>query len=200
MSTNIQNINSIAPLADAGKTAKSDDPVLADYEEGKRLLEVGEYGQAAVSLHNALLGYEEKKDEAGIANASNQLGHVCLARHDFESAGKHYQRAWDICEKLHDSMSLIALEKKFVLVYRSMKQYRRAIDICLDLLDKYHANNDPSGTVAVLADMADLYMESGDKGKAADAYRTVASIHRNFKHNTTAESFLRKAKALEEAA
>ena len=200
MSTSIQNINSIAPMAGAGESAKYVDPVRADYEEGKRLLEIGEYAQAAAALHNALLGYEEKQDQAGMANASNQLGHICLAKNDFEQAGKHYQRSWDICEIMQDSMSLTSLSKKFVLVYRGMKQYRQAVDVCLDLLDRYHANNDPQGTVAVLTDMAEIYLESGEKDKAADAYRTVASIHHNFKHHTIAESFAKKAKELQEAA
>ncbi len=200
MSTIIQNVNSIAPMAGAGEPAKNVDPVRADYEEGKRLMESGEHAQAAVALHNALLGYEEKSDEAGMANASNQLGHICLTRNDLEQARKHYQRAWDICEKMQDSMSLVSLSKQFVLVYRGMKQYRQAIDVCLDLLDRYHANNDPQGTVTVLVDMAEIYLESGQKDQAVDAYRTVASIHNNFKHHNIAESFTKKAKELEEAA
>lgn len=200
MSTTLQDVNSIVPMTDSAQAAGIVDQVRADYEEGKRLIENGEYAQAAVSLHNALLGYEEKMDEAGMANASNQLGHICLAKKDFEQARQHYQKAWDICEKKQDSMSLVSLLKKFVLVYRGMKQYRQALDICLDLLDKYHANNDPQGTVTVLVDMAEIYLESGEKAKAVDAYRTVASIHNNFKHHTTAESFAQKAKELEEAA
>ncbi len=197
MSTTIQDINSIVPLADSGKTAGNVNPVRADYEEGKRLVESGELAQAAVSLHNALLGYEEEKDETGIANAANQLGHICLAKKDYEQARMHYQKAWDVCEKMQDSMSLVSLLKKFVLVYWGMKQYRRATDVCLDLLDRYNANNDPQGTVTVLVDLAEIYLESGEKAKAADAYRTVASIHNNFKHHNIAESFIRKAKELE---
>ena len=77
--------------------------------------------QAAVAFHNALFGYEEKGDENGIANASNQLGHVCLARKEYEQAKRHYQRAWEICEKLQDPMSLIALSKSY-LVYRGLKR------------------------------------------------------------------------------
>lgn len=200
MKTQLQDINSIAPVSNSANPVKSTDPVRADYEEGKRLFANGEYAQAAAAMHNALLGYEEKGEEVGIANASNHLGHICLAREDFEQASKHYQRAWDICEKLQDSMSLVALEKQFVLVYRGLKLYRRAIDVCLSLLDRYHANNNPQGAVTVLVDMAEIYLESGQKDKAADAYRTVASIHSNFKHNTIAETFVKKAKELEEAA
>ena len=199
MKTKLQDINSIAPVSGSDTAGKNVDPVQSDYEEGKRWLENSEYAQAAVSLHNALLGYEEKNDEIGVANASNQLGHLCLAKKDFEAALKHYQRVWTICEKLQDSMSLMSLLKNFVPAYRGMKQYRQAIDTCLDLLDRYHDNNDPQGTVTVLAEMAEIYQESGQRDKAADAYRTIASIHRNFKHLTTAESFAQKAKELEAA-
>jgi tetratricopeptide (TPR) repeat protein len=198
MTTKLQNINSIA-AADGGKNEKPVDPVRADYEEGKRLLEGQNYGQAAVSLHNALLGYEEKGDDAGIANASNQLGHVCLARKDFEQAKKHYQRAWVICEKMHDPMSQIALLKQFIAIHRGLNDHQRAIETCLDLLDRYHMDNNPQGTVEVLEEMASIYLAAGERLKAADTYRTVASIHKNFKHQTTAESFIQKAKELEEA-
>lgn len=200
MKNQLQNINSIAPLSDAGQSVKPADPVQADYEEGKRFLGNGNYTQAAVAMHNALLGYQEKGDEAGIANSSNQLGHICLAKQDFEQALNHYQRAWKIIEKLNDAASLMSLEKQFVVVHRGMKQYRQALDCCLSLLDRYHANNDPQGTVTVLEDMAEIYLESGQKDKAADAYRTVASIHKNFKHQATAEAFFKKARELEEAA
>ena len=200
MTTPLQDISSIAPLAADGKNKKPADPVVADYEEGKRLLESHNYGQAAVSLHNALLGYEEKGDEAGIANASNQLGHVCLARKEYEQAKRHYQRALEICEKLQDPMSQIALQKQFVAVYCGLKDYSQAITVCLDLLDRYYMNNDPRGTIKVMEEMATIYLASGERGKAADAYRTVASIHRNFQHRTTAEGYLKKARELEEAA
>jgi len=200
MKNQLQDINSIVSLSDAGQSVRPSDPVQADYEEGKRFLGNGNYGQAAIAMHNALLGYQEKGDETGVANSSNQLGHICLAKKDFEQAFNHYQRAWQIIEKLEDSASLISLEKQFVLVHRGMKQYRQALDFCLNLLDRYHANNDPQGTVAVLEDMAEIYLESGQKDKAADAYRTVATIHKNFKHQATAETFFKKAREIEEAA
>ncbi|KAB2892079.1 MAG: tetratricopeptide repeat protein [Desulfobulbaceae bacterium] len=199
MKNTLQDIKDIAPMPGASD-GRADDPVRADYEEGRRFLENQSYAQAAVSLHNALLGFEERGDEVGVANASNQLGHVCLARQDFEQARAHYQKAWDICEKMQDPMSQIALQKKFIEVYCGLKDYRRATEICLDLLDAYYHNNDPRGTVELLEQMATIYMTSGDRSKAADAYRTVASIHRNFKHLNIAESYEKKAAEIEKAA
>jgi tetratricopeptide (TPR) repeat protein len=195
MSKSVQSIQDIAPM----QGGKSSDPVQADYEQGKDLLQKEELSQAAVALHNALLGYQQREDQSGIANASNQMGHVCLAKKDYDQALSHYSRAWEICEKLHDPMSMLALSNQFVLVYRGQGQFKKAIGICLDLLEKYHDNNDPQGTVAVLEQMAEIYLEAGEQAKAADAYRTIASIHANFKHKNIAEGYLQKAKDLEKA-
>jgi tetratricopeptide (TPR) repeat protein len=195
MSKSVQSLQDIAPM----QGGKSSDPVQADYEQGKDLLQKEELSQAAVALHNALLGYQQREDQSGIANASNQMGHVCLAKKDYDQALSHYKRAWEICEKLHDPMSMLALSNQFVLVYRGQGQFKKAIGICLDLLEKYHDNNDPQGTVAVLEQMAEIYLEAGEQAKAADAYRTIASIHANFKHKNIAEGYLQKAKDLEKA-
>ena len=196
MSKSVQSIGDIAPMRE-GKGAGAVDPVQADYEKGRELLGKEELAQAAVALHNALLGYEQKEDQQGIANASNQMGHVCLARKDYDQALRHYSRAWEICENLHDPMSLLALSHQLILVYRGQREFKKAKGICLDLLERYQDNNDPRGTVDVLEKMAEIYLEAGDVALAADAFRTIASIHANFKHKTIAEGYLRKAKDLE---
>jgi tetratricopeptide (TPR) repeat protein len=195
--TTLQPIQNIAPVE---QKKKSTDPAQAQYEEGKELLEKKELAQAALAFHNALLAFEEKDDQNGIANASNQLAHVCLQRLDFEKALNHYQRAWDICEKQNDAMSLVALSNKLIAVYQGLKRYPEAIKICLDLLDSYNRDNNPKGVVETLERMVAVYLDAGEKAKAADSYRTIASIHAKYKHKSIAESFLEKAQALEAAA
>jgi tetratricopeptide (TPR) repeat protein len=194
--TTLQSIQNIAPV---NQEKKSSDPAQAQYEEGKDFLEKKELAQAALAFHNALLAFEEKGDQNGIANAANQLGHVCLERQDYEMALKHYRRAWEICEKQNDPMSLIALSQKLVSVYQGLKQYQEAIKICLDMLESYHLNNNPQGVVDTLERMVEVYIETGDTAKAADGYRTIASIHTKYKHKNIAERFLEKAQALEAA-
>jgi tetratricopeptide (TPR) repeat protein len=189
----LQDINSIM------KTKGTSDPVQADYEKGKEFLQKNELAQAAVALHNALVGFEEKGDQNGIANASNQMGNLCLARKDYEQALKHFQRAWDICEGQHDAMSLLALSNQLVAVYKGQGQFERAVSICLDLIGKYQDNNDPRGTVEVMERMAEIYIEAGERGKAADTYRTIGAIHANFKHKNIADGYILKAESLEKA-
>lgn len=199
MSDSIQNINNIGPVQQDKKESDNVDPVQAEYIEGKALLEKNELGLAAVALHNALVGFEEQDNEEGIANASNQLGHVCLHKEEYDKALVHYGRAEEICLKMNDPMSLLALSKQLILVYSETEQYEQAIKRCFDLLDLYQANNNPKGTVEIMEQMAQIFVKSGDKTGAVDAYRTIASIHKNFKHEKIAAGFLEKARTLEEA-
>ncbi|HKJ66067.1 MAG TPA: tetratricopeptide repeat protein [Desulfopila sp.] len=199
MSNNIQNINDISPMSGSVDEQVVNDPVQAEYQQGKKYLQQGDTAQAAVALHNALIGFEEQNDQNGIANASNQLGNACVQRREYEKALDHYLRAEEICRQLGDPLSLMALSKQFVLVYTELGQYKEAVARCLDLLDRYRANNNPQGTVDVLEKMAGIYIQSGDTDKAADVYRTIASIHKNFRHEKMAESFLQKAEELEKS-
>lgn len=191
----LQTLDSIGPLG-GGKADAPKDPVAKEYEEGKRFLDQREYSQAAVALHNALVGYEERGDDNGIANASNQLGHACLGRQEFAGALKNYERALAICTKANDRMSILAVSIKIVAAQKGLKQYDKAIATCLDMLDHYQDNRDPQGTVTTLEEMAEIYIISGQLEKAADAYRTVASIHKNFRHDNIAEGYLKKAAEL----
>ena len=85
-SKSVQSLDSIAPMQEGKKAGASDDPIQGEFVKGKEFLEKNELSQAAAAFHNALLGYEEKGDDAGIANACNQMGHVCLARKDYDQA------------------------------------------------------------------------------------------------------------------
>lgn len=197
MSRKLQDINSISPAADSVNEKGTTDPVQAELEEGKRFLDNNETGQAAVALHNALLGFEEREDQNGIANACNQLGLVCLARNENEKALSHFKRAYDICASSNDRMSLLAVSKQCIIAYRGLQKYTEAIEKCLDMLDWYQDNRDPQGAVATLELMAEIYTDAGSNAKAADAYRTAASIHKNFSHDTIAQKMLEKAERLE---
>lgn len=199
MSDPIQNISNIAPMVEDKKNNEDIDSVQAEYIEGKSLLEKNELGLAAVALHNALLGYEEQNNENGIANASNQLGHVCLAKKEYDKALQHYSRAEEICSRLDDPMSMLALSKQLLLVYSGLGQYKKALAKGFDLLDYFQANNNPKGTVELLEQMADIFLKSDNISGAADAYRTIASIHKNFKHDKIAAGFLARAVKLEES-
>jgi hypothetical protein len=58
-----------------------------------------------------------------------------------------------------------------------------------DMVEHYHLTKNPKGMVDILVVVAEVYMEKGEQGKAADSYRTVSAIHKNFKHKRMAEEF-----------
>lgn len=196
----ISNIQSMADIKKAGQKEekkRSSDPIQAEYDDGIEFLKEKDLTQAAVAFHNVLRAYEEKKHQDGIANASNQLGNVCLEKGEFEKAKDHYQRAWDICDRFEDPMSLLALSMQLVVVYRGLNDNAKALDLCFDMLETHNLNNNPQGTVSTMETIADIYLGQGEKTKAADTYRTIASIHSNFQHKNIAEKFTTRAKELE---
>lgn len=168
-----------------------------DYDQGKTFMENDDPTLAAAAFHNALMGYEEQGDEQGVARASDQLGDICAGRDEYQKAMEHYQRSLAICDKLNDPFSLLLLKKKMVKVLRVTKKYDEATTLYLDILDTYGANNNPAGAVALLEELVSLYLEIGERAKAADAYRTAAAIHVNFKHARQAEKLEEKARELE---
>lgn len=200
VSDNIKPLGSIGPMAqgNAGEVPETD-PARKDYLEGRRLFSEGDYAQAAHAFHNALLGFEEQGNEQGVANASDRLGDACLARDEYAMAITNFQRAYTICEKEDDSFSQLSLNKKMAAAYRKLGDHEKALELLYDMLEHYRLTQNPKGAVEILIVVAEVYNELGDRGKAADAYRSVASIHARFKHARLAEEFNQRAAALEPA-
>lgn len=198
----IQNIDSLANASgECDEASKSDEPIVKtqaqlDFEEGRGYVERGEAALAAVALHNALRGFEEENNREGIANAANQLGHACLIRKEFDKAIVNYKKAWEICDSLNDHISLMSVAKQLAEAHQGLGEYRQALDLYLDLLDSYQRNNDPKNSVDILERMASVYVDAGEKEKAADAYKTAAAVHENFRHSSFADALKKKAAEL----
>lgn len=174
------------------------DPAQADYEKGKELRGAGDDVMAAAFFHNAVVGFEQNGNDKGVANAADKLGDICAAREDHEQAIAHYERAYAICDRENDRFSLIALQKKMANSYLALQQNDAAVRIYLNVIDIYAGYNNPAGTVSTMEELARLYLDMGERQKAADTYRTIASIHKNFGHNINAQDFLDKAIQVEQ--
>jgi tetratricopeptide (TPR) repeat protein len=198
-SENIQPLSSLQPVT--GEPANEElDPARKDYLEGRKLYSQGEYAQAALAFHNALRGFEEQGDEQGVANAADRLGDACLAREEYAMAIANYRRAFAVCEKEDDSFSQLSLNKKMAAAYRKLGDHEKALELLFDILEHYRLTNNPKGAVEILVVIAETYAEQGDRARAADAYRSVASIHARFKHSRQAAEFNQRAEALEREA
>ncbi|MDH3330254.1 MAG: tetratricopeptide repeat protein [Desulfobulbaceae bacterium] len=198
MSDQVQPAGSIGPMTEPEK--KEDealkDPAKADYKAGREFFNQGDYAQAAYALHNALKGFEEQGNEQGVANASDRLGDVCVAKEEYTMALDNFQRAFDICAKEKDIFSLVMLNKKIAGVYKRLGELDKTLDILFDVFDHYSELRDPKGTVEILEVIAEVYSEQGLFEKAADTLRTIADIHANFKHSKLARQFEERASQL----
>ncbi len=199
VSDSIQPLSSLAPMDNTEKEQKVDDindPARLDYVKGRAQYSAGEFTEAALSFHNALKGFEEQGDDVGVANASDRLGDTCMAKEEYEMALDHYKRAFDICEKEEDSFSTLALNKKMSASYRKLGQLDEALELLYDMLEHYQLTKNPKGVVEMLIVMAEVFIQQGRIQEAADAYRTVSSVHAGFKHKRLADEFARKAEDL----
>ncbi len=193
MSGKIQPLSDIRKMSEVEGKKSPASREEKEYNEGRRFLENGELGQAAVALHNALLAFEEKGNTDGIANASNQLGHLCVAREEFDGALKHYQRAWEICSEAGDEMSVMAVLDRRINAWLGLGKFDMALKDCHDILSYNQDLRNPQGVVVAMERMGDIYLQAGDNEKAADAFRSIASIHRGFKHSNYAAKFEKRA-------
>lgn len=194
----IQPLKNLGPAPTDNSSQEEESQAKKDYREGRKLYGDGEYAQAAIAFHNALRGFEQEGNQAGVANASDRLGDACLARGEYAMAIANYQRAYSICEKEDDSYSVLALNKKMAAAYRNLGDHDKALELLYDILEHYRLTNNPKGAVEVLEIIGETYLEQGERLKAADAYRSVASIHARFKHTRMAEEFDRRAAALDQ--
>lgn len=199
MNDPMQPLPSVAPQ---GAGPKEDpaltDPAKADYKAGREFLAKGEYAQAAMALHNALRGFEEQGNEQGVANAADRLGDVCMAREEYRLALEHFQRAKDICEKQQEIFSIAALNRKKAVSHRRLGELDQALTLLFDLFDHESQLRNPKGTVEVLEAIAEVYLEQGERQKGADALRTIATIHSNFKHTRLAGEYENRARQAEQ--
>ena len=77
-----------------------------DYEKGQGFMANEDLSQAANAFHNAFLGFQEEKNQHGIANAADKLGDICRERQEYDKAlvlesltGADSQQVKQIAEK-----------------------------------------------------------------------------------------------------
>lgn len=198
MTDRIQPIESLGGQQPGQKPEPELTQAQADYKQGRELFAKGEYGQAGMAYHNALRSFEEEGNEQGVANCSDRLGDVCVAREEYRMALDHFQRAYDICEKEQDIFSMASLKRKQAGIHKRMGEYTKALGLLFDLFDHYSQLRDPKGTLEILEVISEAYLETGENAKAADALRTIAGIHANFRHARLAREFEERALAAEQ--
>ena len=164
-----------------------------DYDEAVKFIANEDLAQAANMLHNALIGFKQDNDINGEAKASDRLGDLCAIRKDFEGAKKHYDQAFEICEKAQDGFSVFELHKKIADLHAVCGKHKEAINFYLDIIDDFSAMKNQEGVIKTFEKMADVYVEMDKRDMAADCYRSAAAIHKNYQHTRHAEALIKKA-------
>ena len=176
--------------------SKISDPAKEEFDRGCQFMENHDLAQAANAFHNALLDYRERRDDKGIAKASDKLAEVCLERGEFAKALPHLEKAMAICEAANDDLSMTALRKKYASAYAGNGEHGKAIEVNLLLLETYKTFGDPGSAVRTLEAIAKSHLALDAREKAAEALRTAAAIHLSFKHTRHAAELTTRAEEI----
>ncbi|RYZ27433.1 MAG: tetratricopeptide repeat protein, partial [Sphingobacteriales bacterium] len=75
----------------------------------------------------ALAGYQQLKDEAGVAKTYNQLGNIYEDQHRYDSAYFYFTRAVELSERAHDTTAIIEALNNVGDTYRKTGRYKEAV-------------------------------------------------------------------------
>lgn len=167
-----------------------------DYEDGLEKMKNKALPEAAADFHNALRGFEEAGEEAGVARASTKLAEICLIREEYPKALEHLQRALVICQQAEDHISITYLEKQLFYTNIDLGNHDRALELGLELLAAYQDYNNPAGAVEIMEKLAEVHQAAGSPEKGAECLRTAAGIHKNFNHQRQAQRLLDQAEVI----
>ena len=109
---------------------------------------------------------------------------------------KNRSLSFEVLLEEEDSFSTLALHKKMAACYRKLGRLDEALELLYDMIEHYQLTKNPKGVVDILMVTAEVYVQQGRINEAADSYRTISSIHANFKHQRLAKEFAGRAEGL----
>ncbi len=129
-----------------------------------------ELGQLALVLS------EGRHDEAGIAEACNNLGIIHAKRRDWAAALDHHRRGLEIWGRLGEPYSEAAAHNNVGLAYSSQGQREAAIEHFRRSLELFERIGNRPGVARAADNLGRAYMESGDEERGMAYLKNAVAI------------------------
>jgi len=138
------------------------------YEQGVLYGDTGVYQQAIDSYSRAAVLFKELKLPSSEADVTTNIGWVFGELGDTENRLAMYDRAVEIYRTA--GVTNTVLISNFASTYAQLGEYRRALDMHLQLLQMRLPLKEPIGIGITLRNIGDCYYRLGDNQKALDFY------------------------------
>ncbi|MDW8465122.1 MAG: tetratricopeptide repeat protein [Chloroherpetonaceae bacterium] len=152
----------------------------------------GFYGKSFAHYFDALRGYEQFNDKAGIAITLNNLATLYADRSAYHDALRCYQRAHLLFEAIGDTMKAIST----MISIGDMLQQVGYTKLALDSLKRSLEKANEFGNVLLIADamtaLGDLYMQESRLALALEHKRRALAIYQEMQERYAQANILRE--------
>jgi len=137
--------------------------------------------EAKTIANEAYLKSEKIGYQAGLANASDQLGLVCQAKYDYTNAMKYFVDALKIRNKLDDKKGIATSKNYIGVVFFQQEDQENSEENLVNALEIRKEIKDWAGTAETHKNLGDLYLLKNLYGKTQEHYNHAMNIRRDLK-------------------
>ncbi len=138
--------------------------------------DMGMNDKSAISLMNALKGFEKEHDSSGISNTLISLGLIFSNDYNYVDAYNYTLRAFEICEKQDDKLGMSACMNNIGEIYYSREDYVTALGYFKNSLEIDKEIDDLYGIAIGLNNIGDTYLRLKDTVLALSYYQKALEI------------------------
>ncbi len=128
----------------------------------------GEYDRSLEFFNLAMEEFESKRDRAGIAAVTGNIGALYMMIGDVALAFEHFDKALSIHEELRDEVGVAGVTGNIGAVYCITGDYAKALEHYLRALTLHEQLDDQAGVVDTLINLGAMYYSSSDDDRALE--------------------------------
>jgi non-specific serine/threonine protein kinase len=128
----------------------------------------GEYPRAAALHEESLCLYESIGDEAGVAQAQQNLGNVAHYQKDYKRAAGLYERSLALYRRLGDGLGAAGVLNSLGVLARNRNELESASSLLEESLAIFRRLGDSRNVALLLSNIARVARDQGDWVRAAD--------------------------------
>jgi CHAT domain-containing protein/tetratricopeptide (TPR) repeat protein len=179
------------------QTARAEEETAALMLQADQAVNTGDYSTARLQFRKALDLYQQQKDLKSIADASYNLGVVCIALSNYTEARKALKQALALHEKLKDDQAVasdlteiadiefyqtnyeesLKLAQKALAIHEAKKNQKGIADSLRIIGMTYQFQGDYEKALEYLERSLTVATENGDKRGIAKSLRGIGGVH-----------------------
>lgn len=147
-------------------------------DQAEAQLKLGRFAEARELARQALEGYRQERNDAGVADALAALGLADHLEGRLEAALETYQQCLALYRQVGDRRNEATVLANIGGISSQMGQAEQALGLYRQALELHRLGNHPAGELSVLNNLAVLHRQMGEPDEALRIYEKLVERHR----------------------